>query len=518
MMLPVVTFADVVEIDGIYYNLIKKAKTAEVTSNPNKYSGCVVIPDKVNYEDTEYSVTSIGQYAFQACSGLTSVTIPNSVTSIGESAFSGCNHLTSVHISDLEAWCNISFYDYSSNPLWDAHHLFLNGEEIKDLVIPNSVTSIGQYAFQACSDLNSITIPNSVTSIGNSAFLYCSSLTSVTIPNSVTSIGNSAFCGCSSMTSITIPNSVTSIGESTFSRCSSMTSITIPNSVTAIGWYAFQACSDLNSITIPNSVTTIGGYAFRGCSSMTSIIIGNGIKTIYTMAFANCADLTDVYCLAENVPIMLNGNDLTCTDAFDGSYIEYATLHAPAASVNAYKATAPWSNFKTITGIDGTVLETPKCATPTISYQNGKLLFSSDTEGVDFVSEITDTDIKKNYGSEVQLSATYTITVCATKSGYDDSDVATATLCWIDQQPKTEGITDGVVNVTAKAVLIKNNGGLLTVEGVDDGETIDVYTIDGARKGSSICQNGVARIDTNIQSGNFAIVKIGQKSIKVLIK
>ena len=157
------------------------------------------------------AVTSIGDDAFDYCTSLTSITIPNSVTSIGQFAFSGCKSLTSI-------------------------------------TIPNSVTTIGNYAFSSCSSLTSITIPNSVTTIGEGAFSSCSSLTSITIPNSVTSIGNNAFSSCSSLTSITIPNSVTSIGYGAFYNCDSLTSITIPNSVTSIGWYAFNGCTSLTYI------------------------------------------------------------------------------------------------------------------------------------------------------------------------------------------------------------------------------------------------------------------------------
>ena len=215
---------------------------------------------------------SIREEAFDNCYRLTSITIPDSVTSIGSSAFYNCSGLEEVHITDLAAWCAIEF-DYSANPLSYAHNLYLNGKLISDLVIPDGVKSIGNYAFSGCSGLTSITIPDSVTSIGSSAFYGCSGLTSITIPDGVTSIESSAFYGCSSLTSITIPDSVTSIESSAFSGCSSLTSITIPDSVTSIGDYAFYNCSGLTSISIPDGVTSIGSSAFSGCSGLMSISI-----------------------------------------------------------------------------------------------------------------------------------------------------------------------------------------------------------------------------------------------------
>ena len=434
-----------------------------MTKHPNKYTGDVVIPETVTFRGTEHSVTSIGSSAFSYCSGLTSVTIPNSVTSIGNNAFEECNRLTSVIIpNSVTSIGECAFYGCSG---------------LTSVIIPNSVTSIGECAFGYCSGLTSITIPNSVTSIGNSAFYKCSGLTSVTIPNSVTSIGNSAFYNCSRLTSVTIPNSVTSIGSYAFYECGALTSVhisdiaawcsisfvdyysnplsyahqlfvngeivkdlVIPNSVTSIGQSVFAGCSGLTSITIPNSVTSIGNYAFSGCSGLTSVTIGSGVRTIYGAAFANCQNLADVYCHAENVPS-------TNTNAFNNSYIDYSTLHVPATSVNAYKAAEPWKNFKRIVALNGSTPEPQKCATPTISYIDGEIVFGCATEDVEYVSEIKASDANKYYDQKIVLTNKYIVSVYATKTGYEDSEVATAEISIEGSGLKGDVNGDGEVGI-----------------------------------------------------------------------
>ena len=220
------------------------------------------------------SVTRIGYYAFRGCTSLTSITIPDSVTSIGYDAFYHCTSLTNITVDT-----NNKYYSSDSNGvLFDKNKTELiqypAGNTSSSYVIPDSVTSIGDWAFYDCESLTSITIPCSVTSIGDHAFYYCTSLTSITILEGVTSIGSWAFYNCESLTSITIPDSVTSIDDYAFNGCTSLTSITIPDSVTSIGNHAFYNCTSLTSITIPDSVTSIDDSAFGLCKRLIDVYYG----------------------------------------------------------------------------------------------------------------------------------------------------------------------------------------------------------------------------------------------------
>ena len=273
---------------------------------------------------TTDGVTCIGRRAFVGCSNMESISFGEGINRIKDAAF-GSYSLKKVNVNSLEIWCNISFEAYLCNPLECAHHLYVNNVELTDIVIPNSITRIGNYAFHGCYGVTNVTIPNSVTSIGEYAFCNCS-LVNVTIPNSVTSIDTYAFCDCENLTNVSIPSSVVHFGKTPFIFCENLSSIVvdngnaifdsrdncnaviktatnelvigckstiIPNTVSVIKEGAFWG-SGLTSIIIPNSVQNIEDYAFYSCDSLESAIIGDNVIKIGDQAFGYCKNLANV--------------------------------------------------------------------------------------------------------------------------------------------------------------------------------------------------------------------------------
>ena len=631
-----------VKINGIGYYVNTDTKQAMVISWFTKYSGDIVIPSKITYNNVTCSVTSIRQEAFEDCSGLTSITIPNSVTGLGDAAFCGCSGLTSVTIGN------------SVTGIRDAAFKGCSG--LTSIEIPNSVTSIGQEAFDGCSGLTSITIPNSVTSIENSAFDGCSGLTSITIPNSVTSIGYYAFSRCSGLTSITIPNSVTSIdtyafwgcsglesivvdprntkydsrdncnaiietatntlvlgckntiipnsvtsiGNSAFYNCTGLTSITIPNSVTSIGDNAFRYCSGLTSITIPNSVTSIGHSAFYNCTGLTSITIPNSVTSIDGYAFEGCSNLTDVYCLATNVPA-------TSSNAFNSSYTKNMKLHVPAEARYSYRTTEPWSEFGTIVALDDETIQEINLTTeaglpgyissphdhavinPTSPWDQGGVAAMIDddvnthfhtawenvptgphyfeidmgkgnTIGKFCFDYVTRNDCSNDWAREFTIKGSnngtdfelITVVDFGTNAKYGSSHssevlgsndktyrylrfevtntnsmegagfrtyfhIAEFDLFAINERDCSADDNTDIINIPAKAVFVTSNNGTINISCSLEGENVAVYSSNAMYIGSTTIENGTATIESGLSKGDIAIIKIAEKSIKVIL-
>lgn len=316
-------------VDGINYNITSsKEKTVEVIFGYNlgNYSGDIVIPESVVYDRVEYSVTSIGDSAFEYCEGLTSVEIPNSVTSIGERAFANCGGLTSIEI-------------------------------------PNSVTSIGRKAFQSCYDLTRIVVEE-----GNSVYDSRENCNAI-----IETETNKLISGCKNSF---IPNTVTSIGDSAFSRCEGLRSIEIPNSVTSIGDWAFNGCEDLISIEIPNSVTSIGSSAFAFCRGLRIITIPASIKSVGDIMFFGSLNIKNIYLQSAEVPTAYD------TSIFDPELDKSTVdLYVPVGSATLYAATYGWNQFNIIEYEYNNIERIETTDKIIIFSENGKIVIDSNVNG-----------------------------------------------------------------------------------------------------------------------------------------
>ena len=275
------------QVNGICYNVKSDSlSTVSVTYGDEDYSGNIVIPSTVAVNDRIYTVVEIETHAFAYCEGLLSVDIPNTVTFIGDGAFEGSADLVSVALPNA-----ITTIQYAT---------FKNCTGLTSIVIPNSVVTIEGHswynygAFAGCTNLASITFPNAIRSIGRETFLECSSLTSINLPNSLTEIGEYAFCKCYNLTSIHWPEGIHELPVGIFSRCTALESYEVPDHIVTIGESAFGNCTGLSSITIPNSVTTIGRSAFAGCTNLTSVHIPSSVTSLGGCAFQRCSNLVSV--------------------------------------------------------------------------------------------------------------------------------------------------------------------------------------------------------------------------------
>ena len=324
LSLTIATFAYEAQINGIYYNFDHDAQTATVSHDVFAYEEGdgldaysytqteIIIPEVILYKGKEYQVTTIGESAFYYARALKSVTLPKTINKIDKYVFYGCSSLEQIIIDE-----NNSNFKSIDNILY-------NKEITTLLVCPATKTEV--------------IIPNSVTKIGEGAFFYCRNLSEIIIPNSVTCIDHDAFSGCHSLTSIIIPNSVTTIGLAAFIACTSLESIEIPSSITKIGLGTFYFCKSLKSIKLPNSITEIGGWAFENCQALNSIVIPHSVQKIGARAFAACSALKEITCQSITPPDAIN---------ILADY-ETCSLVVPKGTLNYYKNHEEWGKFRNI--------------------------------------------------------------------------------------------------------------------------------------------------------------------------
>ena len=429
------------ESDGIYYRYGDGEGEAYVSCRDTEYgsySGDVVVPGQVTHDGQTFAVTAIDDNAFRNCVELTSVTLPTSLTRIGELAFNNCVALTQMQIPEgvttidalafascfglqslslpaslhtvnarafveclslitvytpsIESWLSIRFADSYANPVHVSHRLHVGGHDLKNLVVPDGVEEIGQYAFAGCIGLKSVTIADGVGVIGKSAFKDCAGLSSLTLPSAMSSLGTQAFAGCTALTTVSVPAGIdclsdalfkdctaltsvtlhsgpTAIGSEAFASCSRLQSIAVPEGVSTIGPSAFKSCTALASVTLPESLSAIGTDAFNGCSALTAVSIPDQVQTVKTSTFNGCTSLTDITFGQQLASIEQNafagcralarvtclGNEpatIANPDCFVRSIYNTALLMVPAEARPVYKRTGIWPWFKRMVGVN----------------------------------------------------------------------------------------------------------------------------------------------------------------------
>lgn len=496
--------------DGLLYldNWLIGYKGNQPTGELNIAEGTKGIAARVFYNCEDLtavtipqSVLSIGASAFYNCTGLKSVelhiktignwfsglssietiTIGSEVESIEDNAFSGCSNIR-VNISDLSKWCKISLnrpllyrtYEvylgmgegYEERTAVEPYQLYLNGEELTNLVIPDDVESIGSYIFSYCSSLTSVTIGSGVTNIGNYAFDGCQNLTDVYLQSeNAPEIGSNAFPYNQNVT-LHVPNasylkqpwvSFGTIVPSSGGEFEGVDNTIITFADAIVKQKLVQSCdynkdgeismweaaaavdnipsfsssgiTSFNELKYFTGITKIPSALFRNCSKLISITIPENVTSIGDYTFSGCTSLTQLYCMAEEPPSVSSAFESYKYAAINYSAVNTSavSLYVPASGFNLYSTEEPWKSFKEILTIDGSEAVVPKCATPTISVVEGKIKFSCETEGVSFVSSITmPTSSNSADGTEISLSHSYKVTVYAQKRGYIDSDEAEA--------------------------------------------------------------------------------------------
>lgn len=377
-------------VDGIKYSLDAKQKTAKVIVNNHSYTGDIVIPANITYENVTYKVNALGVGCFAGCDGLTNVTLPvgitslggrcfdicssmsgislpEGITSLGIGCFRGCSSLTSIDLSAITSLGTLVLADCSN---------------LKNVKLPSGITSLGEGFFEGCSSLENIDLPSGITSLGKGCFDGCSSLASIDLPSGITSLGEGCFYGCSSLTNISLPLGLTTLeGSSTsentdmgcgpdgcdeitsyrnfygcFSYCSSLKSINLPSGITSLGKGCFAECSSLTDIDL-SCITSLGDLCFMSCVNLKSVSLPTCVASLGQGCFYRCTGLASVYMYAEHLPTMLGYN------VFGGCDADNCILYVPKGTMDMYRQSSAFGYFKNIVELDATDINNPATST-----------------------------------------------------------------------------------------------------------------------------------------------------------
>ena len=436
---------EIATIDGIKYHIENGEATIAVQDE--NLSGDIVIPESISYNGNNYVVIRATNGAFQN-TDITSIILPNSITALGNICFRFCHNLTSVKL-------------------------------------PDNITSLEDETFMTCSKLSVIELPKKLISLGQYCFMNCN-ITKLTLPNSITTIGQGCFYSCSNLETVTLPQNITNLPASCFKDCKKLSGIILHEGIISLKDCVFENCLGLTSIKLPKSINILAGGCFKGCSN-----------------------LSEVTCLWNNL------DDIDVANSTFNNIFSEAKLYIPKGTTEIYKAKEPWSNFKYIIEENDITEDAEKCQTPTISYSDKKLTFTSPTEGAEYHYTITDDDVKTEAYSEdgiIDLSATYEISVYASADGYKNSDRATATLYFINAG--LENTTDVLQIEEQRGVLISTDGGYISISGLDDNEKVYLYNLQGVSLAEGTTYAGTVSLNTGNERG-IVIVKIGKQSFKV---
>lgn len=381
------------------------------------------------------------------------------------------------------------------------------GSSVTKVAIPNSVTTLGNKCFYK-SGVKTIDIPNSVTSLGESCF-ESSSLEKIDLPESVVKLGSHCFFVCGSLQDVVLPNSLTYIPDGCFGGCN-IKKIKVPSSVKTL-YSAFSGCDILEAVDLPEGLEDIRGYGcFRNCTQLKTITFPSTLKFIDGEMFRGCSNLKTIICKATTPP------DYGRRNPFEGFSESECVLYVSQSSMEAYKNSIAWSGFGIYKAIEGENAPIIACSTPVISYENGKLNFESSTSGAEYHYTIKDGDVvtdKYNTDGNVQLAGKLDISVYATADGYMASEKAAATLYWLNAEGGDD--TNNINLVKTRGVMVTTDSDI-TISGLNDGEVVTFYSVNGVNLGSAKAVQGVLHFARPNES--IVIAKIKGNDLKIAIR